>query len=82
MVPKIEVQGSFAEERQWICPNCETVNTDHICAVCGKARPSQKQGRSQARGSTAQKRWLVPMIAAVFLFVVIAIVAVVVGMRD
>lgn len=75
-------QGSFAEERQWICPNCETVNTDHICAVCGKARPSQEQGQSQTGDSTDTQRWLVPIIAAVLLLIVAAIAAVMVGMRD
>ncbi len=72
MVPKIEFQGSFTEERQWVCPNCETVNTNHICAVCGRARPSEMQG----------KRWLVPMIAAGLLLIVAAIAAVIVGMQD
>lgn len=82
MVPKIEFQGSFREQQQWICPNCETINTDYICAVCGTARPSQEQRQSQTAGRTDTKRWFAPIIAAVFLFVVIAIVAVAVGMQD
>ena len=93
MVPKIEFQGSFAEERQWICPNCETVNTDQICTVCGRARPPQTQGQSQTQGQyqtqgqsqtagRGPKKGLVPMIAAGLLVIVAVIAAVLVATQD
>ena len=31
------------EEQQWVCPDCETVNTGKNCTVCGCPRPAEKQ---------------------------------------
>ena len=31
------------EEQQWVCPDCETVNTGSNCTVCGCPRPAEKQ---------------------------------------
>lgn len=82
MVPKTGFQGSFGEERQWVCPNCETINTGDICTVCGSTRPMQYQKQTQQGGGTGKKRWLLPIIATVLLLAVTVIAAVVVVIQD
>lgn len=82
MVSKKEYQGSYGEELQWICPNCETINSENVCAVCGSDRPPQGHGQSQTGSDTTEKRRKLPIIAAALLLAVTAIAAVVVGMQD
>lgn len=82
MVPNKEFQGRFRETRQWVCPNCETINTEDICTVCGRTRPQQCQGQFQTGGRTDKKRGVVPIIAAGLLLIVVAIAAVIVGIQD
>lgn len=37
-------QGSYLQsEPQWICPDCETVNSGDNCTVCGCPRPQKKR---------------------------------------
>lgn len=42
-------QGSYQQsEQQWICPDCETVNTGDNCTICGCPHPRQKpEGEAQ-----------------------------------
>lgn len=41
-------QGSYAQpEQQWVCPDCETVNTGDNCTVCGCPRPQEKPEEEQ-----------------------------------
>ena len=67
MMPKKEYQGSFAEEWQWICPDCETVNTGECCTVCGCPRPQKKQeggaqktAAEQGSYQEAVQEWICP----------------------
>lgn len=67
MMPKKEYQGSFAEEWQWICPDCETVNTGECCTVCGCPRPQKKQEDNPQQTATEQgsyqeavQKWICP----------------------
>lgn len=63
-----ENQGSYAQtERQWVCPDCETVNTGDSCAICGCPRPQKKpEGEAQEtaveQGSYQEtvREWICP----------------------
>lgn len=53
-----ENQGCFAQaEQQWICPDCETVNTGDNCTICGCPRPRKKQEDSAQKTATEQGRY-------------------------
>ena len=53
-----ENQGCSAQaEQQWICPDCETVNTGDNCTICGCPRPRKKQEDSAQKTSTEQGRY-------------------------
>ena len=48
-------QGSYLQsEPQWICPDCETVNSGDNCTVCGCPRPQKKRdyGAQENRAGT------------------------------
>lgn len=61
-------QGNYQQsEQQWVCPDCETVNTGNNCAVCGCLRPAEKREtetfqESDGQGSyeEALSEWVCP----------------------
>lgn len=61
-------QGSYLQsEPQWICPDCETVNSGDNCTVCGCPRPQKKrdygaQETAAEQGSyqEAVQEWICP----------------------
>ena len=61
-------QGNYQQaEQQWICPDCETVNSGDNCTVCGCPRPQKKrddgaQETAAEQGCYAQTlpEWICP----------------------
>lgn len=62
----IESQVSYAQaEQQWVCPECETINTGDSCKVCGCSRPQEKPAEkpvSNQQGNYTEdvSEWICP----------------------
>lgn len=74
-------QGRFGEgETQnpkisWTCPNCETINTEEVCFLCGYQRQPTVQKK-------AVRKWIAPGIAGLVLLVGIAALALMMNKRN
>lgn len=58
-----ENQGNYLQSgQQWICPDCESVNTADSCVVCGCSRPQRKTVDDDGQGSypDAVLEWVCP----------------------
>ena len=53
-----DIQGNYQQsEPQWVCPDCEIVNSGDNCTVCGCPRPQKKREESVQETATEQGRF-------------------------
>lgn len=74
------IQGSYGncEEKKWICPECETINTETICLLCGY----QKIADDERNDDVGKWKKLIIICSVLGCIIVGVILSIVFSMRE
>lgn len=75
----ISNQGRYGEKytpaklKRWICPNCETVNAEYQCRICGMQQPTNENVVYIATTRTQKKKFSMRIIVTIAVLLVLSV---------